>query len=353
MSYEKQPSDEARDALVRIAYGGMAAHTLGAAARMGIVDLIGDGERGADELAKECAAEPQAMGRLLRALAGLGLLVERSPGTFATTPAGALLHSDHPESLRSFSRMFTDPTILRAWELLDDSVRTGRPSFDTAFGQDFFGYLAQQPQLSADFNAAMGQATRDTAALVPAAYDFGRFRTVADIGGGDGTLLAPILQAHPALRGILFDSSEGLAQARTRLADEGLDGRCSLVAGDFFATAPEGADLYLLKSVIHDWNDEQCTTILRHCRQAIPDDGRLLIIEPVLPPVVDPSASGVDPSESGVLYLSDLNMLVNVEGRERTRDDFDQLCRAAGFALRTVIPLPEPNRFCLIEAEPV
>lgn len=353
MSHEKQASDEARDALVGIAYGAMAAHTLGAAARLRIVDLIGDGERGADELAAECAAEPRAMGRLLRALAGLGLLVERSPGVFAATPAGALLHSEHPESLNSFARMFTDPTILRAWERLDDSVRTGRPSFDAAFGTDFFAHLAQQPQLSADFNVAMGQATRDTAALVPSAYDFGRFTTVADIGGGDGTLLAAILRAHPALRGILFDSAEGLAQAGTRLAHDGLEDRCSLVTGDFFATAPEGADLYLLKSVIHDWNDEQCADILRHCRRVIPEDGRLLIVEPVLPPVVAPSGAGIDPSEPDVLYLSDLNMLVNVEGRERTRDDFEALCRAAGFALRAVIRLPEPNRFCLIEAEPV
>ncbi|MEV0374492.1 methyltransferase [Streptomyces sp. NPDC050636] len=345
MPQENQSSHEARDTLARIVFGAMATHAVGAAVRLRVVDLIGDGERTADELAAECAAQPQAMGRLLRALAGLGLLVEGASGGFAVTPVGDLLRGDRPESLRSFVRLFTDPAILRAWEHLGDSVRTGGPSFDAVFGKDFFGYLAEQPELSAEFNAAMSEATRDTAARVPAAFDFGSFATVADIGGGDGTLLAAILAAHPALTGIVFDTAEGLAQAAAKLEREGLDGRSSLVAGDFFATAPEGADLYLLKSVIHDWNDEQCVGILRHCRRVIPDGGRLLIVEPVLPPVVDPSAAGV--------YLSDLNMLVNLGGRERTRDDFERLCRDAGFAVRTVTPLPKPNRFSVIEAAPV
>ncbi|AJT68923.2 O-demethylpuromycin-O-methyltransferase [Streptomyces lydicus] len=345
-SPESQSPDQARGVLTRIAYGAMAAQAVGAAARFRIADLIGDGERTADELAADCAARPEAMGRLLRALAGLGLLAENTPGRFALTPAGVLLRSDGPESLHSFIRMFTDPAMLRAWEHLDDSLRTGEPAFDAVFGKDFFGYLAEDPELSAEFNAAMGQATRDTAALVPGAFDFGRFTTVADIGGGDGTLLAAILTAHPSLHGIVFDLREGLAQAPDNLARHGVEGRTSLVSGDFFTTAPEGADLYLLKSVIHDWNDEQCTDILRHCRRAVPDHGALLIIEPVLPPVVDPAADGL-------AYIVDLNMLVNVGGRERTRDDFERLCRGAGFALRSVTPLSGPSRFSLIEAEPV
>ncbi|MFF2922402.1 methyltransferase [Streptomyces celluloflavus] len=350
MSQEKPqesgaPADP-RTMLAHVLYGAMAGQTIGAAARLRIADLIGDGERTADELAAECAAQPRAMARLLRALAGLGLLAERAPGCFTVTEAGTLLRSDRPDSVYSMVRMFTDPVMLRAWERLDDSVRTGETSFDGVFGKDFFGHLAEHPELSAEFNAAMSQATRDTAELVPAAFDFGRFTTVADIGGGDGTLLAAVLRAHPALRGIIFDSAEGLAQAGPKLAREGLDDRCSLVTGDFFATAPEGADLYLLKSVIHDWSDERCADILRHCRAVIPDGGRLLIVEPVLPPVVDPS-------QAGTMYLSDLNMLVNLGGRERTRDDFEELCRTAGFAVRTVTALPKPNPFSLIEAEPV
>ncbi|MFE3646620.1 methyltransferase [Streptomyces sp. NPDC059101] len=345
-SQQHRHADQARDALVKLTYGAMAAHAAGAAVRLGVVDRIGDGERTADELAAECAAQPQAMTRLLRALTGLGLLTEPAPGRFAVTAVGAQLAADAPGSLHSLVRMCTDPALLRAWEHLDDSVRTGAPSFDTVFGTDFFGYLAERPALSAQFNSAMSQATAHTAELLPAAFPFDRFRTVADLGGGDGTLLAGVLRAHPALRGIVFDRAEGLAQAGPRFARDGLADRCTLVAGDFFATAPEGADAYLLKSVLHDWNDEQCGRILGHVRRVVPDGGRLLIVEPVLPAVAD--ASG-----DVIRYLSDLNMLVNVGGRERTRDDFERLCRTAGFVVRTVTALPRPNRFAVIEAAPV
>ncbi|MFJ5588426.1 methyltransferase [Streptomyces noursei] len=341
-----RPADEHRDALVKLTYGAMASHVAGAAVRLGVLDRIGEGERTADDLAAACAAQPQAMARLLRALTALGLLAEPAPGRFAATAVGAQLRTDAPGSLNALVRMFTDPALLRAWGHLDDSVRTGAPAFDTVFGTDFFGYLAERPALSAQFNAAMSQGTADTAALLPAAFPFGRFATVADVGGGDGTLLAGVLRTHPTLRGILFDRAEGLAQAGSRLARDGLADRCSLVTGDFFATAPDGADLYLLKSVLHDWNDEQCRQILGHLRRVVPDAGRLLIVEPVLPAVAD--ASG-----DVIRYLSDLNMLVNVGGRERTRDDFERLCRSAGFAVRGVTPLPRPNRFSVIESEPV
>ncbi|MFI7100697.1 ArsR family transcriptional regulator [Streptomyces sp. NPDC050161] len=343
-SYEVSAEAGTPRTVAQLAVGAMAAQVLGAATRLEIVEKIGDAERTADELSAACAAQPQAMGRLLRALAALGVLAERTPGRYAVTPAGEALDSRHPDSLHAFVRLFTDPVVLRAWELLDESVRTGETSFDGIFGADFFAHLAERPELSEQFNSAMSQVTRGTAEALPSAYDFGRFRTVADIGGGDGTLLAPVLRAHPALHGIIFDRAEGLAQAGATLERAGLEGRCSLVAGDFFTGAPEGADLYMLKSVIHDWNDERCTDILRHCRRVIPDDGRLLIIEPVLPDAVDPAVAGI--------YLSDLNMLVNVGGRERTRDEFTQLCRGAGFAVRSVTPLPAPSRFSLIEAEP-
>lgn len=338
--------EESRNTIVKLAFGAMAAHTVAAAARLDVLGRIGDGERSADDLAAECVAEPGTLTRLLRALTGLGLLTEPAPGRFAATPAGALLRRDAPGSMHSFVEMFTHPAMLRAWERLDDSVRSGGPSFEAVHGTDFFGYLAEHPQLSEQFNAAMSQGTAHTAALLPTAFPFDRHTAVADIGGGDGTLLAGLLRAHPHLRGILFDRAEGLAQAGPRLAEDGLTDRCSLVAGDFFATAPEGADVYLLKSVLHDWNDEQCGRILGHVRKVVPDGGRLLIIEPVLPATAN--AEG-----DGIRYLTDLNMLVNLGGRERTRDDFERLCRAAGFALRTVTPFPRPNRYALIEAEPV
>ncbi|WP_420712316.1 methyltransferase [Streptomyces sp. NRRL S-920] len=338
-----------RDLIVRIAFGSMAAQTLRAAVRMRIVELIGDGRRTADDIAADAGAEPQPMTRLLRALTGLGLLREHTPGTFSVTRAGACLDSTRPGSLTSFVRMFTEPVLTRAWEHLDGSVRTGDIAFDTVFGTDFFSHLAQHPELSVAFNAAMSQAAGEAAAALPRAYDFGRFSTVADVGGGDGTLLAGVLTAYPALSGVLYDTAEGLAQAPRTLSGHGLTDRCSVVAGDFFRSVPKGADAYLVKSILHDWTDEQAVTILGHCREVLPPGGRVLIVEPVLPEVVDP---GPEPglTDSALTYLSDLNMLVNVGGRERTRPDFEDVCRRAGLRVTSVTPLPDAEPFSLIEA---
>ncbi|MEU5570653.1 methyltransferase [Streptomyces coeruleorubidus] len=332
-----------RELLVRLVFGGMAAQTVRAAVRLRIVELIGDTPRPAADVAADAGAEPQPMTRLLRALAGLGLLREHGFGTFAVAPAGLLLAPGRPDSLTSFVRMFTEPAIIRAWEHLDDSVRTGDVAFDTVFGTDFFSHLARQPELSGEFNAAMSQATAETAAALPHAFDFGRFGSVTDVGGGDGTLLAGVLVAFPGLTGVVHDTSEGLAQAPENLRRHGLTERCSLIAGDFFRSVPEGSDLYLMKSILHDWPDDRAVRILRHCRAALPPGGRVLILEPVLPEIVRAD-------DDGSTYLSDLNMLVNVGGRERTRKDFEALCEAAGLSLTSVTPLPEAEPFSLLEA---
>lgn len=336
-----------RDLIVRLAFGSMAAQTLRAAVHLRVVELVGDTPRRAADVAGDCGADLQSMTRLLRALAGLGLLREHAPGSFSVTPAGALLDPGHPDSLTRFVRMFTEPTTVRAWEHLDDSVRTGEIAFDSVFGTDFFGYLAQHPELSAEFNAAMSQAVSGTAAALPNAFDFGRFTTVTDVGGGDGTLLAGVLAAHPGLTGVVFDTAEGLAQAPRTMERHGLEGRCSLIAGDFFRSVPEGSDLYMMKSVLHDWTDDRAFTILSHCREVLPPGGLVLIVEPVLPEVVGAGAGATD---GGITYLSDLNMLVNVGGRERTRREFEDVCHRAGLSLTSVTPLAEAAPFSLIEA---
>ncbi|MFF8248181.1 methyltransferase [Streptomyces griseus] len=336
---------QARKAVSRLVLGQMATQALGTALRLGVFDRIGTGELRAEALAGSLGTHPRATLRLLRALAGLQLLSEPEPGAFRTTAAGDVLRADAPGTMVAMARMFTDPVMLRGWDLLDESVRTGETTFDTVFGTDFFGHLREHPELSAAFNEAMSQGTRLIAETVPHHYDFGRFQRLVDIGGGDGTLLASILRAHQEPRGVLFDTAEGLAQAPRRLAREGLDGRVTLETGDFFASAPDGGDLYLLKSIIHDWDDARCAVILRHIRDVIPDHGSLLIVEPVLPATVP-----ADRPDN--VYLSDLNMLVNVGGRERTADDFAALCTAGGFALRSVTPLPAPNTFQIVEASP-
>ena len=338
-----------RGLIVQLAFGSMASQTLRAAVRLGVFDLIGDGRRPAGEVAADAGAEHQPMTRLLRALAGLGLMEEHEPDAFSLTAAGALLDSGRPDSLVSFVRMFTDPAIVRAWDGLDSSVRTGEIAFDAVFGTDFFSHLGRHPELSADFNAAMSQASKETAAVLPHAYDFGRFTSVTDVGGGDGSVLARVLDAHPALTGVVHDTEDGLAQAPETLDRHGVADRCSLAAGDFFRSVPGGSDLYLIKSVLHDWSDDQAVTILGHCREVLPPGGRVLIVEPVLPEVVGTGAAA-HAADGGITYLSDLNMLVNLGGKERTCKDFEEVCHRAGLSVVSVTPLLEAAPFYLIES---
>jgi O-methyltransferase domain/Dimerisation domain len=337
---------DSRLRVVELVFGAMAAETLFTAARLGIADRLGDDERTAADVAADIGADPTSVTRLMRTMAALELLSETAPGRFRLTESGQFLRSDRPDSMHSFVDMYGDPAVLASWRELAHAVRTGETTFDRVFGTSFFGYLAEHPELSARFNAAMRQGTAMTAQQLPASYDFSNVRTVADIGGGDGTLLGAVLAAHPHLTAILFDTAEGLAQSDAILTQAGVADRCQTRVGDFFLEAPSGADLYMLKSVIHDWDDDRCRTILSHVRSVIPDDGRLLIIERVLPPIVD----GTTPPQ---MYLSDLNMLVNVGGRERTRSDFEKLCADTGFRLTASTPLPPPAGFSLVDAEPM
>nr|WP_222851759.1 methyltransferase [Phytoactinopolyspora mesophila] len=323
----------------------MAAQVIATATRMGVPDTLGDGPTAAEDVAERCGVPSQSMTRLLRALAALGLCAEDQSDQFALTEAGNLLRRDHPASLHGFARMFTDPVMLGAWNRLDTAMQTGEPQFNDVFGAPFFDHLAGQPELSALFNTSMSQATRAVGATLPGHYDFGSYETVVDVGGGDATLLSAILTSHPHLHGTVYDTPSGAAQAPDTLDEAGLARRAGVEHGDFFDSVPHGADLYLLKSIVHDWNDADASLILRNCRAAAPEHGRLLIIEPVLPDVVPPDA------RPGI-YLSDLNMLVNLGGRERTRAEFTELCAGAGFEITRFVPLPPKVGFYIIEAAP-
>ncbi|MFG1811945.1 methyltransferase [Streptomyces sp. NPDC049040] len=353
MTASQDEIDVARGDLTRLVFGQMAARVLGTALRLGVFDRFGrgaDGGRSAAEVASDLGTDPRATLRLLRAMAALRLLTEGSPDHFALAPAGALLHGGGAESpsgdsvsMAAFVRLFTGPLVLSGWDHLGDSLRSGEPSFEAAFGVDCFTFLTQNPEGAAEFNAAMSQGTSATAAGLAGAYDFDRFKTVVDVGGGDGTLLAAILRGRPALRGMVFDTAAGVAEAGATLAREELAERCTVHAGDFFTGVPAGGDLYLLKSVLIDWDDDRCVGILEQCRRAVPDDGRLLIVENILPPTVN----GSTPPGA---YLSDLNMLVNTGGRVRTRAELERLCTRAGFTPTGLTPLPPP--FAALEAAP-
>ncbi len=264
---------------------------------------------------------------------------------FRLTESGQLLRSDRPDSMHAFVRMFGNPTMRASWRELDTAIQTGETPFERIFGTRFFDYLSANPQISEQFNAAMRQGTTVAVRQLLRHYDFGPFHTIADIGGGDGTLLAAVLQAHPHTRGILYDTAAGLAQADATLDAAGVAERCAIRAGDFCAAAPEGAELYILKSVLQDWDDDRVSVILGLIRKAVSDDGRLLIVEPVLPEQVDTSAPAT-------MYLGDLNMLVNLGGRQRTRADLQRLCEKADFTLHDATRLPPPVSLSMLEATP-
>lgn len=347
MAQEFQGEDPTRfGQTMEAIFSPMTALTLRATVRLRIVELIGETGSPYADVAKAAGTHPETTLRLLRTLAALGYLAEDVQGTFSVTPAGALLDPRNPRSLANLVQTFTDPMMLHPFEHLDDSVRSGEPAFSSVFGTDAFSYLKEHPELSERFNAAMSFLTSQIAAGLPGVYDFGRYGTVADLGGGDGTLLAGVLRATPGLNGILYDTEEGLAQAPETLKRGGVADRCSLVPGDFFRAAPEGADLYMIKSVLHDWSDEQAVAILANCRAVLPPEGRVLILESVLPETVTPEGPRIP-------YMTDLNMLVNAGGKERTRRQLDEVCERAGLRITDAGELPAPEAFFYLEARAI
>ncbi|AXB41386.1 methyltransferase [Amycolatopsis albispora] len=337
---------KARGTLMRRLFGSRATEVVALMARMDLADAIGDGVADAEVLARSYDLAPDRLHRLLRALTSLGMCAESAPGKFTLTEAGALLRQDHPESMYDFARFHTAPETLRPWTSLERSLYTGRAAFEEHFGQPLYDHLADHPELSARFAAAMSEESRTTAETIAEHYDFGPFRTVTDIGGGDGTLITAILRRNPGLHGTVFDTAEGVAQAADRVRAAGLGDRCVITTGDFFTAVPAGSDLYLIKSTLHNWDDEHAVRILRSCRAALGEHGRLLIIDVLLPERVGPDPAGLNP------YIKDLQMLVLVGGQERTLADFDRLTAAAGLAIGSVVALPAHVGLSLIEARP-
>lgn len=283
-----------------------------------------------EKLAHAVGADPDALHRLLRALAVLGVVQEVAAGRFALADLGQPLRADHPKSLRSSVLLLGDPATWHAWGALTHSVRTGDPAFDHVQGEPVFDYFARHPDLSGVFNRAMGEGTRLIAPELPRMYDFAGVGTVVDVGGGNGVLLAEVLRAAPDAAGVLFDIATGVAGAAEVLRHAGVADRCRIVAGDFFESVP-GGDILLLASILHDWDDQRCTTLLRNCRRSIAAGGRLLALEAVLPLRVDtPGATSI--------VMSDINMLVNTGGRKRTEVEFGRLFDAGGFDLVEVLP---------------
>jgi precorrin-6B methylase 2 len=307
---------------------------------------LAQGPQSTEVLARETRAHAPTLHRLLRALASLGVIDELEPGRFGLNALGAQLRTGVPDSVRNLALTFGSERVWRVWGELGHSIRTGTPAMRYVFGMHGFEYLAGHPQEAAVFNEAMAEITRQVARAVVAGYDFTPFSAIVDVGGGNGTLIASILNAAPRLRGIVFDSPSGSAEASRQLQASGLMERCEVIAGDFFRSVPRGADAYILKSIIHDWDDERSATILKNCREAISPDGKLLVIERVMPERID--ALGGHQRWT----MLDMHMLVMLGGRERTADEFQALLAAANFKLKRTLLLPEATGFSLIEAIP-
>jgi len=323
--------------MVRMAYGGLVAQAVYVAAKLGVADQLRQGPVGAEDLARRTGAHAPSLYRLLRALAALGVFEQREDGTFSLTPLGATLCSDGPESVRDAVIMAGDPMFHRASGELVHTVRTGEPAFEHVFGASFFEHLGKDPETGAVFNRGMANFSQTENAAIAASYDFSPFGTVVDIGGGRGDFLAEVLKIHAGVRGVLYDLPEVIRDA-TFLDGAELRERSARVAGSFFESVPPGADAYVLKRVLHDWDDETCLGILRRCRQGMPAGGRILVVDAVVPPGGEP-----DPSK-----MADLVILVLLHGKERTEAEFRALLATASLRLERVVPTP--SALSIIEA---
>lgn len=317
----------------RLIMGGVVAQAIAAVTELGVVDrLATSGPATATELATALNADSDALQRFLRALTAEGLFVNDG-GRFSLTDAGTLLRSDVPGSLKYFSRLMVDEAY-RVWEHAGYSLRTGKRAFDDVFGKPLFEWLADNPARSAEFNEAQGELAR--LRLLPLLdMSWAGVTTVVDVGGGNGQLLATLLDRHDTLAGILLDRHEVIEQAAIQLRDY----PCRLVGGDFFDAIPTGGDVYVLAQILHDWDDTDAARILRRCHEAMRPGARLLILEQVVP-----EAGGPHPAT-----LLDLHMLVLLGGRERTDGDWHRLLGSAGF---TVTGITIGPRSALIEATP-
>ncbi|QNP75643.1 methyltransferase [Streptomyces roseirectus] len=316
------------------------ARAVHAAAALELPDHLAQEPRTAAELAGVTGTDPGSLARLLRALAGLGVLRSDGDGRYATTPLGDTLRSDVPGSLASFVQMELGEAHHATWGLLPESVRSGEPVFERAVGKQIWQFFEDSPVMNAHLGKAMTGLTAMVADAVLDVYDFGPHQRIVDIGGGEGGFLAAILAANPQAHGVVLDLPHVVAHGRERIEAAGLADRCDLVGGDFFEKVPEGGDLYTMKWVLHDWDDASAVRILTSCRRVMGDDARLLVVDTVVP-----DGDGFSPSK-----IIDLNMMVLSGGRERTAEEFRQLFAAAGFTLTRVLPTRSPSS--VVEAVP-
>lgn len=322
----KKPSDAMT--LLRLTAGKWVSQAIAVAAELGIADLLKDGAKSAAVIARSANASEDGVYRLLRALGSVGLFAETGNRRFRLTPLGKLLRTDSPQALGAYARFVGHESTWRPWGELRHSVRTGEPAFDHVFGMPIFEYFAKTPESGAVFDAAMTSISSLESRAVVAAYDFSGIGTLVDVAGGHGVMILTILTANRKMRGVLFDLPHVTAGAQALLHSRGVAGRCQIVSGDFFASVPEGGDAYVMKHILHDWDDERATQILRNCHRAMRPGGKVLIVDAVIP--------AGNTAHFGKLL--DLEMLaLTPRGRERTHAEFRDLLKRSGFNLRRIV----------------
>jgi hypothetical protein len=307
------------------------------AVRLKVADYLASGPQSADDLAAMTGTLRDPLRRVLRGMAGLGLLEELDDGRFQLTELAQPLRTDHPQSVAPSVLFTASQENTRAWAELEHTLHAGVSGFEHAFGMPRFEYLRTHPEWANIFQSQMTLQMQQVARAVVAAYDFSSARTIVDLGGGHGHLLATILEAHTSLRGVLFDVPEVVTAAEESLRRAGVLDRCRLEGGDFFQAVPGDADLYLLSWILHDWPDDHAKRILRTCSTCIRPGSRILLIERVLPERAGPGGSVRDG------LLGDVHMLAVLSGRERTQREFANLLDESGFSLQRVLPTDSPR----------
>jgi hypothetical protein len=324
----------------QLLFGKQLTYCLSGVAWLGVADHMRATPMPIETIAAMTGAHAPSLYRVMRALAGMGVFREEPGKRFALTQAGELLKSDAPGSVRNFAMMFGDEWTTRAYEHFVECLRTGQDGVSQAYGKHIFDVLADRPDLSDTFQAAMTSGSTMAGKAITAAYDFSGIERLADVGGGHGALLASILRRYPDMRGVLFDREEIVAGVpKEQFA--GCEGRIEIEGGSFFERVPDGCDAYIMKHIIHDWSDDYCRTILTLMREKLPEQGRVLVCDMVV--TGDP---GPTPAK-----LLDIEMLVmTVGGKERTEEEFRELFDAAGLRLNRIVPTERP--ICVIEAVP-
>ena len=322
--------------MLQIISGFWVARCVYVLAKLGIADLIKGEPKTTEELATATGTHGPSLFRVLRALAAVGVITQDVDKRFGSTPLSETLCTGVPGSIRAFAMTELGEEHYPAWGELLYSVRTGGIAFDKAFGEPVWGFFSRNPENAQIFNDAMTAMTAAANEAIHAVYEFTGINTIVDVGGGHGGLITGILKKNPAMRGILFDAPEVIEGAKPKVTESEVSDRCQLASGDFFKSVPEG-DAIVMKWIIHDWNDEQSATIMQNCHRALPENGKLILVEAVVPETSEPHFS----------KFIDLNMLVMTGGRERTESEFRALYEAAGFKLLRAVPTESP--FSVIE----